>query len=482
MPPIPTLITRLIDSQARITDLAGTTLGRSELDDAVQSLASYLGTHLPSRSIVALYADNSPDWLITDLALQQAGMVSVPIPGFYAPSQIKELLTKYDISGFICPALAPVIDATYAATSSPPPGVQSLAFYIKQASAPISHPYAQGTKLTFTSGSTGSPKGIPLAPQQQWDLASELASQLSSLGLQRHLAMLPLPVLLENVAGLYTGLRLGAEIAIPSVSVVGLTGSSGFNAKTAIEAINQFQADSIILLPQMLRDIVFELKASSHSIRSLKFIAVGGGKVSESLITEARLLGLPVYEGYGLSEACSVVSLNTPQADRVGSVGKPLRLGSVKISGDQEILVKLGEDDWLATGDLGSIDSEGFLSITGRKKNVIITSFGRNVSPEWPESILQSFREVSHALVFGDDEPKLSALIMPSQANCSIESMQAVIDEANRVLPDYAQIGRWMFADKPFSVRDGSLTANGRLRREQIRQNYEELIHINSRD
>ena len=84
--------------------------------------------------------------------------------------------------------------------------------------------------------------------------------------------------------------------------------------------------------------------------------------------------------------------------------------------------------------------------------------------------------------MFGDDEPQLSALIMPSQANCSIDAMQAVIDEANRVLPDYAQIGRWMFADKPFSVRDGSLTANGRLRREQIRQNYEELIHINSRD
>jgi long-subunit acyl-CoA synthetase (AMP-forming) len=228
----------------------------------------------------------------------------------------------------------------------------------------------------------------------------------------------------------------------------------------------------------MLRDILFELKSSGDSLKRLKFVAVGGGKVAPSLIHEARQIGLPVYEGYGLSEACSVVALNTPEAERVGSVGKPLAHQSIRIAGDGEIEISQPDTAWFATGDLGEIDNDGFLYVTGRKKNVLITSFGRNVSPEWPESVLQSFPEIAQVMVYGEAQSQLSALIVPSGSYISVSTLQTVVDHANQLLPDYAQIGRWHALDKPFSVSDGLLTANGRPRRDQIIEFYRSLTQI----
>ena len=209
--------------------------------------------------------------------------------------------------------------------------------------------------------------------------------------------MLPLSVLLENVAGLYTGLLLGAEVILPRSSRVGLHGSSAFDARKAIAAIAESGAQSLILLPQMLREITSELQRTGQALEQLLFVAVGGGKVSPALIREAHAAGLPVFEGYGLSEAASVVSLNLPGAHRTGSVGRPLSHQEVTIAADGEICIRprnvargsipRAEADWFATGDLGEIDADGYLHVTGRKKNVLITGFGRNVSPEWPESV-----------------------------------------------------------------------------------------------
>ena len=160
----------------------------------------------------------------------------------------------------------------------------------------------------------------------------------------------------------------------------------------------------------------------------------------------------------------------------MGSVGKPLAHQSVRIASDGEIEICQPGEPWLATGDLGELDKDGFLYVTGRKKNVLITSFGRNVSPEWPESVLQSFSEIAQVMVYGEAQPQLSALIVPSKASTTVQQLQAVVDQANQQLPDYARIGQWHILEKPFSVSDGLLTSNGRPRREKIIEFYRSLI------
>ncbi|HKO89403.1 MAG TPA: AMP-binding protein, partial [Burkholderiales bacterium] len=347
---------------------------------------------------------------------------------------------------------------------------------------------ARGAKLTFTSGSTGSPKGILLTAEQQWRTALSLAASLRPMNIRRHLALLPMSVLLENVAGLYTALSLGAEVILPRLADVGLSGSSTFDARKAISAIRETESESAIVLPQMLRAMTTELRASGERMRSLKFLAVGGGKVAPSLIEEARRVGLPVYEGYGLSEACSVVSLNLPGQDRPGSVGKPLAHHAVEIANDGEIRVRdvaawrIADDAsaWTDSGDIGRFDADGFLHVTGRKKNVLITGFGRNVSPEWPEAALLAHPEVLQVMVYGEGQQRLSALIVPCDPCADGARLQAVVDRANETLPDYARIGDWHPIKQPFSVEDGTLTSNGRLKRDGIAARHTSLIYSNS--
>jgi long-chain acyl-CoA synthetase len=220
---------------------------------------------------------------------------------------------------------------------------------------------------------------------------------------------------------------------------------------------------------------------------SLRFIAVGGAPVSRRLLERAQALGLPVFEGYGLSEAASVVTLNTPQAHQLGSVGKPLPHVRLRIAEDGEIHVAgavcagyLGEpdgvpgDDW-PTGDIGYLDAEGFLHLTGRKKHIFITAFGRNVSPEWVEREVLVEPAIAQVVVFGEARPFNAAIIVPRPGS-AIQAVRAAIDATNRRLPDYARIRRFLLAEEPFSVENGLLTGTARPRRAEIAARYAESI------
>lgn len=166
--------------------------------------------------------------------------------------------------------------------------------------------------------------------------------------------------------------------------------------------------------------------------------------------------------------------MNTPCNDKPGSVGKLLPHIRAHIK-DGEIVVNnngflgyIGETapEYIHTGDLGAIDENGYLSITGRKKNVLITSYGRNVSPEWVEAELLSQPEIAQAVVFGDDCPFLSAYVVPSHPKADIN---AAVKHANTNLPDYAKIKNYQTVP-PFSQKDGTLTGTGRPRRSCIMQ------------
>jgi long-chain acyl-CoA synthetase len=125
------------------------------------------------------------------------------------------------------------------------------------------------------------------------------------------------------------------------------------------------------------------------------------------------------------------------------------------------------EDGPLHTGDIGHVDADGRLHVTGRIKHQIITSFGRNVAPEWPEAELLATPAVAQVVVFGEAQPSLSAVIVPRGA-VPDSVLEAAVQAANRRLPDYARIGGWLRADAPFSAANGQATDNGRVRRDQV--------------
>ena len=216
---------------------------------------------------------------------------------------------------------------------------------------------------------------------------------------------------------------------------------------------------------------------------------MGGAKTSPDLIFQARNLGLPVFEGYGLSECGSVVTVNVPSADRVGSVGKPLPGTAVRIaeSGEIEVAGRGGGgstastsavgNEWLGTGDLGHLDNDGYLFIEGRKDNLLITSFGRNVSPEWPESLLLNSPAITQAAIFGEGRPYLAAVLSPRAQAVPDESLDQAVRAANLQLPDYARIGAWLRAYEPFAPGNGMTTANGRVRRSAVWARYGEELN-----
>jgi long-subunit acyl-CoA synthetase (AMP-forming) len=350
----------------------------------------------------------------------------------------------------------------------------------------------QAHKITFTSGTTQAPKGVVLSTEQQLRTASALAAVLGDLQIERHLCALPLPVLLENVAGAYTALMLGATCVCPTLDDLGVSGSSGFDAERLLDAIAYYEPQSLILLPQMLQSIVARLSGRPKRdtrVDTLKLVSVGGAKTPAALIVAARQVGIPVYEGYGLTECGSVVSLNLPGADRIGTVGKPLPGVAVRTAADGELEIAgrphMGYLDsnraepptWFATGDLGTIDADGFITITGRKKNVLVTSFGRNVSPEWPESLLLESADIAQAAVFGDARPYLTAILAPASNQITDATLERAVVAANARLPDYARVRQWMRAPEPFTARNGLATPNGRIRRDALLQRYAERLN-----
>ena len=441
---------------------------------------------LESR-IVALHSGNSAEWVFIDLACQELGLVFIPLPAFFTAKQIQGCLSRAGVDTLLSdkPEISGLID-----NQSSELHFERLAsinsIYAWRNSNPQGVNLPSGTqKITFTSGSTGSPKGVCLSAEHQWRVAQSLAD---AIGIRhpKHLCLLPLSTLLENIAGVYTPLLCGGEVVIPSDHERGMLGSSGIDEQALLSCINRTKPHSLILVPQLLTLLVQACIKGWQSPETIKFIAVGGGKVSPQLIQQARQLSLPVYQGYGLSECGSVVALNTATDDCLDSVGQVLPHCEVAIE-NNEVVVRgsthLGYMDdpssWdpekIHTGDVGRLQ-KGFLCVDGRKKNILITSFGRNVSPEWVESVLLAKPLLSHCVVLGDAKPFLAALVT---APMSVEDdvIAGWVDACNETLPDYARIGGWL---RPTDSKlQPYITANGRPRREEIAEVfYSELERL----
>jgi len=428
--------------------------------------------------VVATLLDNSPAWAVADEAAALSDVVHVPLPLFFSKAQIAHALHAAGVDTLLVPSSAA---NSWPLLAGPHCKIAGESFALLHIDAlPVATP-AGTLKITFTSGSTGAPKGVCLSAAALHAVRDGLVEALRPLHIERHLCALPLAVLLENVAGLMAPLAAGASCIVPPLAQLGLGGSSAFDPERFHAAVLEHEPNSVILLPQMLRAWVgFLARTGRRAPGSLRLVAVGGAAVGARLLASARGLGIPAYEGYGLSEGASVQTLNLPGADRAGSAGRPLPHARVRIAADGEIEVGgslfsgyLGPSvapasEWWPTGDLGSIDADGFLHITGRKKNVLITGFGRNVAPEWVETALRSENAVAEAVVFGDAEPALSAVLWPSSRDGDDSQLQDAVDAANATLPDYARVRRWTRARAAFDVDSGFATSNGRPQRAAI--------------
>lgn len=465
--------------------------------DASQSLTvnmlvrrcSKLARELADRSIsvLALHGDNSVNWMVIDIACQLASVCLIPIPTFFSRDQIAHVFESVAVDVVL--SEQPDTFTSMLRGKAPQVIKTSIGDYscILLDSMPGDHLLPPNTgKITFTSGSTGTPKGVCLSNQQLFIQAQAIAD---AVGLQSptHLCLLPLSTLLENVGGIYAPLLAAGNVIIPSLSDIGFEGSSVLDPVTFTEIIKSSQPDSIVLTPQLLNVLVSVVETGWQPPSSLKFVAVGGGKVSKKLLLKAHQLGIPAYEGYGLSECASVVCLNTAEFQKDGSCGQPLPHLSIAVE-DGEIVVSgnsmlgyVGEpDSWgkerIYTGDLGAVDADGFLQINGRKKNLLISSFGRNINPEWVESEFLAQPLISECVIFGDDRPYCVALLSPQSVDESTESLQQSIDITNAQLPDYARVRKWQRLPQSLNAGDGLVTDNGRPKRAVIAERYQQLI------
>ncbi|MBX3609646.1 MAG: AMP-binding protein [Hydrogenophaga sp.] len=429
--------------------------------------------------VLASLLDNGAAFIALDEAALATQTVHVPLPPFFTPAQTQHALRAAGVDLLVAsPALSalwPQLTWTHQQLAGEPVSVATID------ADPVPMP-AGTAKLTFTSGTTGQPKGVCLGGDALRAVANGLVQVLGPLGIERHLSVLPYAVLLENVAGTMAARQQGATvISLPS-QAVGLSGSSQFDPAVFDLAIRSYEANSVILLPQMLRAWVAYLAMSGQRASdSLKFVAVGGAAVGATLLAQAHALGIPAYEGYGLSEGASVQTLNLPGASRAGCAGRALPHAQLRVSDDGEIEVRgslmlgyLGDPtpvpEWWPSGDLGHIDADGFLHIDGRRKHVLITSYGRNVSPEWVETVLTSQPAIAMAVVMGDGQPALSAVIWPSPLARSLPQggVAQAVAQANAQLPDYARIDRWVVSDLARDMARGLFTANGRPVRDRM--------------
>jgi long-chain acyl-CoA synthetase len=261
--------------------------------------------------------------------------------------------------------------------------------------------------------------------------------------------------------------------------------------------------------------IVYSKVRAGVGGRMRAFIS-GGGPLSRELAEFFWAVGVPLYQGYGLTECSPVVSSNCPGANKVGTVGRPIANVDVRIADDGEIFVQgpcvmqgyykkpeetravLSPDGWLATGDIGNLDADGYLSITDRKKDLFKTAAGKFVAPQSIEGLLKMSPLILNAVLVGDKRKFIAALIVPNFANveaaarpqgrtfASHEQLAAdpwvheligrEVERINARLAQYETIKRFALLDHDFTFDGGQLTYTLKLKRRVIEERYGNII------
>ena len=245
----------------------------------------------------------------------------------------------------------------------------------------------------------------------------------------------------------------------------------------------------------------------------LRFVVSGSAPLSREVAEFLYAVGLPVIEGYGLTETAPVLTVNPLDAPRLGSVGPALAQVELRIADDGEVLargpnVMVGyyedpaatagciRDGWFHTGDIGRLDDDGYLSITDRKKEILVTAGGKNVAPQPIEALLKRDPIVAEAMLVGDRRPYVSALLAPDvqalgqrlgvDAAAGLDDLvrrddvralfQPVVDQANAELAGFEQVKRFALLPAQFSIDTGELTPTLKLKRRVVTERWRGVI------
>jgi long-chain acyl-CoA synthetase len=256
----------------------------------------------------------------------------------------------------------------------------------------------------------------------------------------------------------------------------------------------------LLALQQRIADRLVFAKVRQKLGGRVRIGVSGAAPLGTDVLEFFHALGMLVVEGYGLTETASSLSVNDPDAFRFGTVGRAIEGTEIKFEPDGEILVRsdtvfsgyykdpeataaaFTADGWFRTGDVGEIDADGFLKITDRKKDLIITAGGKNIAPQNLENALKASRFVSQALVIGDRRPYIVALITIDQAEVETsgrdprELVQGIVDDVNRDRVRVEQIKRFAILPRDFTQEDGEVTPTLKLRRKIVHDHFAETI------
>lgn len=405
--------------------------------------------------------------------------------------------------------------------------------------------------LIYTSGTTGMPKGAMISHRNVLFMLDRGNRMLDVREGDEQLCFLPLSHILERVISvdmpIFKGVRVNfaespetvfdnlREISPHAFTAVPRLWEKLYSAITdqrreatafgrwafdrAVSVGHRYHASQSPGLGLRLAHAVWNLLVLKNlrdliGMRRIRRATTGAAPIAPELIRWFNAIGVPLYEGYGMTESTGIISLNTPDRQRIGSVGVPLPDTEVSISDTGEILVR-GQhvfegywnrpeqtaedlrDGWLHTGDSGRLD-DGLLTITGRIKDIIITAGGKNIAPAEIESKLKFSPYIADAVVIGDQRKYLTCLIMIDRDNVEtwaqrhqvpfsdyrslcraeavIELIGGVVDEVNQQFAQVEQIKYFRLIEVLLSADDEELTATMKLKRAQVEKNYRELI------
>lgn len=424
-------------------------------------------------NVVGILMPNGVRWAIAAVAAAMAGRVLVPLPTFFTWEQIAHVVADAGIGLILTDTPTPE------ESSSATPTLVVTVDDRQPADARLRSGFSV---VTYTSGSTGTPKGVRLGSRQIGWSARALAKASGATSGDRHLSLLPLSLLLEMISAIFVPLIVeGATFFDRDMAEAVGRGRVGSLAA----AFERHIPTTAVLVPQLLKVWAAELASTGQRApSSLRFVAVGGAPVPLAVAEAAIKLGIPVHEGYGLSECCSVVALNSPGQRAPGTVGQPLDGLSVTLDNGEIVVAGpsvtdgyLGRADHKGswhTGDLGQFDADGNLTVLGRKDNLIVTGYGRNISPEWVETALLNDQRLMLACLSGGAEAPLTALLIPAPfaekavLDISHEDLGEQVARLTAHLPTYARPERIVALSLIGARAAGLLTDNGRVRRAAV--------------
>jgi long-chain acyl-CoA synthetase len=521
----------------RFRDSSGwTSLSWSELHERVLREALRLRETFgvqPGDHVV-LISKNSPDWIVQDLAIQTVRGINVPLHATLTGPQLMGQIRHCDPRAVLvedveqinkleefrselatdaAPRLVVIGDQTgVPAEFQFPPVNASDKNDLEQQALDYLAPSDLATIL-YTSGTTGEAKGVMLTHA---NLVSNTMGSLEAFEIAAddlRLSCLPWSHIFARTCDLYTWIASGATLAIAESRETVLANCAELQP-TLINAVPYFY-DKIY---QALSEHTALTTAGSvqNMLGGRMRLCVSGGAALPDHIAELFAAhGVPLVQGYGLTETSPVISACRPNANKIGTVGPPIRDVEVRIADDGEVLTRgphvmqgyynnpeatadAIRNDWFHTGDLGTLDADNFLRITGRKKEIIVLATGKNIAPAQIEGLLTQDPLILQALVCGSEQKFLSALIVPNPDVLRdevkrrkivvlsrqlaltnkhvLQLFQSRIDGCLSDLSNPEQVRRFRLLDRGFTIDSGELTPTLKLRRDTIMANFSDVI------